>query len=654
MRVTSSSNTPPVGNIWRNIQTHSSVTHHQLVATMGQGGSAEAPHLTLEQLNHKLAQRFAQKSYTPLELYCFNSVFRSLADTESGVKYWSESTLCRFLELPDALAVGPILFQMSSYLGAFPFPSQAPAILTYEALLKVVTILTERYGAVIKKRSREIWLRELYRSLAVHDRGLKQDDGDTENREKETQPSAGGSKGFAIDAPEEGREDDDYDDDDDELVLAALDSMDADEVFKHGEHSDVHHSIIPTDNFLRLVELLLLIAPIDAQESLSAFAGELTAERKENLRRTASGILASFGVSTTQPGITYRTFNTVISSCLPHLFNGLNPLFEHFLFTKDLDLSKRKPGSSSPTSEKHPVIPPPKPALEPVLRDPGDILTPTVLSQLSFFLKGSDLFRRLRPLYSGNTHGFSMGSFEKQAFHWRAPTILLVSGRLLSPTPSSTRERAFADSLPPKRYPSAAPGSSSSDQVYTFGAYIPAQWKLTHKGCFGDASTLLFQLSPTHDVFAASAYSDDYIYFNRPPTYPSGLGLGTPVPRQSASSSAHHNALLRPGPVSLHLDDALEFGVFTHLAEGGGSFHPSRLPVRKGRDWQDRFEIESLEVWGCGGDEVAEAQRREWAFQEREAEARRRINLGTGDIEADRELLKMAGLIGQAQSGGSV
>ncbi|KAF2440549.1 restriction of telomere capping protein 5 [Karstenula rhodostoma CBS 690.94] len=618
---------------------------------MGQGGSAEAPHLTLEQLNHELAQRFAQKSYTPLELYCFNSVFRSLADTESGVRYWSESTLCRFLELPDSLAVGPILFQMSSYLGAFPFPSHAPAILTYEALLKVVTILTERYGAVIKKRSREIWLRELYRSLAVHDRGLKQGDGGPEGK-TETQFSTDGSKGFAIDAPEESGEDDE----DDELVLAALDSMDADEVFKHGEHSDVHHSIIPTDNFLRLVELLLLIAPIDAQESLSVFAGELTAERKEDLRRTASGILSSFGVSTNQPGITYRAFNTVVSSCLPYLFNGLNPLFEHFLFAKDFDLSKRKPGSSSPTTEKHPVIAPPKPALEPILRDPGEILNLSILSQLSFFLKGSDLFRRLRPLYSGNTHGFSMGSFEKQSFHWRAPTILLVSGRLLSASPSSTRERAFTDSLPPKRYPSSAtPDSSpSEDQIYTFGAYIPAQWKLTHKGCFGDASTVLFQLSPVHDVFHASPYSEDYVYFNRPPTYPSGLGLGTPVPRQSASSSTHHNSMLRPGPVSLHLDDALEFGVFTHLAEGGGSFHPSRLPVRKNRNWQDRFEIESLEVWGCGGDEVAEAQRKEWAFQEREAEARRRINLGTGDIDADRELLKMAGLIGHGQSGGSV
>jgi hypothetical protein len=107
--------------------------------------------------------------------------------------------------------------------------------------------------------------------------------------------------------------------------------------------------------------------------------------------------------------------------------------------------------------------------------------------------------------------------------------------------------------------------------------------------------------------------------------------------------------------VSLHLDDALEFGIFTHLSDGGGSFHPSKLPCRKGKDWQDRFEILNVEVWGCGGDEVAELQRKEWAWQEREAEARRRINLGTGDQELDRELLKMAGIIGsESRSGGSM
>jgi hypothetical protein len=78
------------------------------------------------------------------------------------------------------------------------------------------------------------------------------------------------------------------------------------------------------------------------------------------------------------------------------------------------------------------------------------------------------------------------------------------------------------------------------------------------------------------------------------------------------------------------------------------------LPCRKGKDWQDRFEILDVEAWGCGGDDVAERQRSAWAWEEREAEARRRINLGTGDAEMDRELLKMAGIISGERSGGSM
>jgi hypothetical protein len=572
------------------------------------------------------------------------------------VKYWSEATLCRFLELPDALGVGSVIFQMASYLGAFPLPSQAPAILTHEAMLKVVTIMTERFGSVLKKRSRELWLRELYRSLAIYDKGIRSELEDKQKEkavEKQEEVAARNSSlGFAIDLPDDGEDEDD--EEDDELVLAALDSMDAAEVFKQGEQSNVHHSIIPTDNLLKLVELLLLIAPIDAQQSISSLAPDLTSDRVEDLRQAANVVLSSFGVEN-HPGVTYRTFNTVTSLCLPYLFSGLRPLFEHFLFAKDFDLAKRKSGPSSPTRETKPVIPPPKPVAEPepILRDPGEILNLTVLSQLSFFIEGSQLFRCLRPLYSGNKHGFSMGSFEKQVFNWRAPTILLVKGRLLPAKASTTRERALEDMLPPKRSPNSV-ADTATNQTLVYGAYIPQQWKHTSRTCFGDAETKLFQLSPTHDVFSASPISQDYVYFNKSPTNPPGLGLGTPVPPQSSAHS-HSQTRLRPGPVSLHLDDSLEFGVFTHLAEGGGSFRPSQLPCRKGKDWQDRFEIEELEIWGCGGDEVAEAQRKEWAWQEREAEARRRVNLGTGDAEMDRELLKMAGIISDSgHSGGSM
>jgi hypothetical protein len=100
------------------------------------------------------------------------------------------------------------------------------------------------------------------------------------------------------------------------------------------------------------------------------------------------------------------------------------------------------------------------------------------------------------------------------------------------------------------------------------------------------------------------------------------------------------------------LGDSFEFGVFNHdYNSRGGAFHGSNI---RRYDFQDRFRVDSLEVWGCGGDDEAKAQAERWAWEAREAESRRKINMGTGDQEADRQLLEMAGIIGNNRSGGSM
>lgn len=621
-----------------------------------------------EQLGHEIAVKFANKCFTPLELRRFKQVFRSLADTESDVKYWSESTLCRFLELPDALNAGPILNQICTYLGAFPFPNQAPCILTLDALVKVVTLMTERYKRVLKREARDR-VRLLYRSMAVMDRRASQsittmspDARDTRRRGKADNEALrkiiGDAEGYNLDEPADKQEqavdeeDEKEDADEDELALAALESLDAVKVFELSERLDIRRSIVPTDNMQKLLELLLLIAPLDPQESLSNLADRLSEKRIQGLRRTASNILWSFGVEK-QPGVTYEAFTSVTESSLPFIFDGLSPLFEHFLFVEDSDLSKRKDRLSFQDNTPEPPHPPPP--LEPLLPKEGEVLDLNVLSQLSFFIEPTSLFRRLSPLYSGNDSGFSMGAFEKGVFNWRAPTLLLVSGSRFSSSNMSSRQRAFSDNLPPKRLPDSGKGAHQDSGRVVFGAYINVPWKHTHKECFGDSETLLFQLEPIHDVFRASRATSEYVIFSRQPAFPSGIGFGVPPPSSSAARSSRLNQHIPLGPVSLFLDDSLEFGVFTHHGSaGGGSFHTSSAPSRRNADFQDRFEIESLEVWGCGGDDEAEKQRQRWKWEEREAEARRRINLGTGDIEADREFLRMAGLIGQGQSGGSM
>ncbi|MCJ1287940.1 Restriction of telomere capping protein 5 [Xylographa opegraphella] len=621
---------------------------------MGQEQSTEhvARNVTTEHLSHELAQRFATKCFTPLELTHFKDVFRTLADNQDGIQFWKEETLCRFLVIPDALGPGPVIYQMATYLGAFPFPSLAPCILTREAMLNVVVVMTERYGKVLKN-GRADKNKLFFRSLAVFDRRTSSVHGkpalNTLQLSKEPveilaeeghEIAHGHATRFGIDEPAS-----DEEEDDDELSLAALESLDAIEVFKNNQNADtkVHRARIPIDNFRGLLMLLLVLAPLQSQEPLTRYAEGLTETRIQGLKRVADSILWSF-LPEENAGISYHVFNTIVPASLPYLFDGLNPWFEHFLFSKNIDLSRQRRSTGSPSTLLPTAHTAPDTPFEPLLQHEGEILDLNVLSQLSFFMKGTNLFRRLRLLYSGGEAGFSIGSFEQKVLNWRAPSILLISGTRLPVVPRDSRQRTLADKLPPKRHPDGASGNSKSTKV-VYGVYLNVPWKQTYKEAIGDSDSLLFQLEPIHEVFHASTINRDYATLTK-----SGIAFGNPPARAKPVSGLSSHVSL--GPVSLFLDESLEYGVFTHDISGGGSFHPSKV---RNQSWQDRFEIDSLEVWGCGGDEEAEKQRAAWAFEEREALARKNINLGK-DIEADRALLAMAGLLASENhtSGGSM
>lgn len=582
--------------------------------------------------------KFKDKCFSSIEFYSLKDVFKSLADHESNIRYLKEDTIARYLEVPDILHVSPVIFQMVSYIGSFPFLQDAPVVLGLPQMVMVVVIMTERYRKVLARGSADR-TKLLFKSLAVYDRKpaeaeTVQDCLKAETAAKE-QNGRSHAVGFAVDAAQDDADEDEEEEDD--LVLTAFELLDVKDAIQQGHAPKFHGATIPSDNFRKLLMLLLLAAPLDPQESLSLYSTRVMGDELESLRSTAESILASFVDVEMAPGIKYSHFKTVIPVICPNLLRGFNGLFERFLFSKNLDFTKHKDGTSDKTE--------PLKMAQPLLPETGEILTANLLSQISLFLPGSDLFRRVRLLYSGNDAGFSMGSFQTKVFNWQAPTLLLVSGTRLSDVPDGGQEAAFASTLPPRRFPHG----SKSDRL-VFGVYIREHWKHTHRECFGDSDTVLFQLEPYHDLFPASTINRDYITFTKAPSNPPMLAVGCPHPKPTKAhrkSELHHL-----GPVSLFLDDSFEFGVFNHdYTSRGGAFHTS--VVRK-FNFQDRFQIESLEVWGCGGDKEATAQAERWAWEEREAEARRRVNLGTGDIEADRALLEMAGLVGANRSGGSM
>ncbi|PHH63081.1 hypothetical protein CDD81_6326 [Ophiocordyceps australis] len=611
---------------------------------MGQALSDEQPRRrSHDQLAHELACKFKDKCFTSLEFYSLKDVFKSLADQQGSVRYLKEDTVARYLEIPDILGASPVVFQMVSYLGAFPFLHDAPVIVELSRLIMVIVIMTDRFRRVLAKGSSDR-AKLFFKSLAVYDRKASDAHGSMPNP-KVHHDGKSQSQGFAIDAPRgstgDSNDDDDIDQfgvEEDDLVLTAYELLDVTEAVRQGSYPDHHDAMIPTDNFRRLLLLLLLAAPLDAQESLSQYSNRVSGQPLEQLRSVAENMLASFVDAETSPGVRYRQFKTVIPVLFPNLFHSFNGLFERFLFSSNLDFSKHKgpPGNGQDQRQR---------AAQPLLRDRADILNDHILSQISMFIPGSSLFHRVRLLYSGSQAGFSTGSFQSKVFNWRAPTILVVSGTRLDSVPNGGQETSFADSLPPNHFSAG----SKSDRV-TFGVYLREPWKHTHKTCFGSSETILFQLEPVHDVFPASTINTDYVAFTKPPGNQPCLSFGCPHPRPTQSQ--RKDGIFSLGAVSLLLNDSFEFGVFNHdYRSRGGAFHTSI--VRK-FDFQDRFQIDNLEVWGCGDDAEAKAQAERWAWEEREAEARRKINLGTGDIEADRALLEMAGLVGANRSGGSV
>ncbi|EPE04469.1 tldc domain containing protein 2 [Ophiostoma piceae UAMH 11346] len=719
----------------------------------GQSGETRAPR-THEELVKELANRFATKCFTPLELYSLKDNFKALADaTEDSqhiirdqsedafdagesapveetrkpqvVRYLKEDTVARFLAIPDILGASPVVFQMLTYMGSFPFLNDGPAVLGLEQLVMVVTLLTDRYKRVLSHGASDRRTL-LFRSLAVHDRKLFSEDrkeSSSSAATAETTQPAQAPLGFAVDAPAD--DDEDMEDglglgaNDDDLVLAAFEALDYVDPLpreRKGElgrktaaetATTLHGARIPADNFRKLLMLLLLVAPLNPQEPLSLYADRFTGEALESLRATSQCVLTTFLDVETSPGIKFAHFDSIIPVCFPFIFNGLSALFERFLFSKNLDLSRTKPvagsdstGDTSGMAEsnsprkrtssaiagkavKDALLPPP------LLLQESDntIMNLNILSQLSFFIPGSSLFHSLRLLYSGDNDGFSMGSFETKVFNWRAPTILLVKGSRISDAPRGGQQAAFSAALPPRRFPygngnldgSGSSGDDDDEEPLIFGAYVSQPWQMTHRECFGNSDMLLFQLSPVHDVFGASTINQDYAAFVKPSAanqHSGGIGFGCPSPSGTAvkaSLKQQHQSIegvLPIGPLSLMIDANLEFGVMTHDrghrgsastsmgssyssggSGGGGAFHSS---VARTFSFQERFSIESLEVWGCGGHVEAQAQADRWAWEAREAEARRRINLGTGDVEADRALLEMAGLVGANRSGGSM
>jgi len=550
-------------------------------------------------------------------------------------------------------------------------------------MLKVITIMTGRYKKILKRGDQDK-AKLLFRSLAVFDRSASlsspkgkpnMDDIINEQLPDNMKAEKGINShvaGFAIDEPAN----DDEEEDEDDLALAALDALDAIEVFKQDQKADrkIHHAMIPVDNFKRLIKLLLLLAGVEPLTPLGIYGESLTPEKLQALDTSADAIIAAFDPDPQTKGIRYSKFVQTITSTLPDLFEPLNALFEHFLFSKNINLSKHRDASLD-----HDVPIPLRPSLiHRASTDDDDnkdsrtetsdsILNDTLLSQIStsFRLRtpngtSSNLFAssaRFDLLYSTSSHGTSLSSFSRQVMSWRASTLLLITGT----TPSHPNQTITLAAYLPTRW-------ADSSQSYTRASITATTDSSTPK-----ASLLL--LHPRQALFPANPYNH-----SMPASYFStrtGIALGCVIPTAQSRTSQHTTPPVL-GPVALLIDADLETCAFQHDGtQGSGAFvtdpgleraqlqldsrSPSNdttaaIPPRK-----VTFNIDALEVWGVSIPDPADAedevtrQRKLLAWEDAEAARRRGVNFG-GDKDGARALLEMAGIVGDQgnRSGGSV
>lgn len=550
---------------------------------------------------------------------------------------------------------------MVSYLGAFPFQKTlAPSVLTFDAMVKVVVLLTERYGRVLR-RGRRDRIRLLFGSLADVGRkdlgpsGQDEENGDG-NASKGRHPF-----GYDIDQP---ANDDEEDEDGDDLALAALESLDAIEVFKHDQRVDrtVYEAHISTDTFRRLLMLLLVIAPLKTLDDVRTYTGDLSAERMETVRNEADHILAAFIEDETTgsgSGISYKSFSKMVSNSLQHLFDPLTPLFEHMLFSKNLDLSQKRGRTDSMQSvhteeqseSDTSVLPSPPPVLLSGAFE-SVILNLSLISHLSFFLpstsRGLSFLQsgaQLHPVFSTAAHGSSLTSFSHNVLTWQAPSLMILNG------------------------------VTEENKTITLGAYLPSPWSSFHHSSSSsktpDTLPSLFQLSPKHLLLPGNPSPSFHQGATTPTAYFStatGLALGCKLPPSSRTSIAQP---IPHGAGSLLIDSSLESADF-HVSTVGhdGAFLPPEIVSTSPTSEKTHIDIYNLEIWGVVQPEdssastgqrqsAVEVQKAKWEFEAREVERRRNVNLnaGVGDSarESARWMLESAGLVGESgKYGGSV
>ncbi|QWU87319.1 hypothetical protein CA3LBN_001584 [Candidozyma haemuli] len=469
--------------------------------------------------------------------------------------------------------------------------------------------------------------------------------------------SLNGDDQFVVEAVRlpNGREDDEHDD----FETARRIKWDTFANIKNYDDIKVDELSINGEDLVKILTLLLVVSsvPKKSHEEMQAELHKSLEEKWSEFEVASHALVRFFDFTIDRQNlksssISYKQFHTGCERGLARfIIDALAKLVERSIFS-----SIQSEGRVSQEQELHeastsPNSSPKKPKRKQKFEQTR-LVNEASLSLITLALRsaGKNISvgtSNIVNLYNGSQSGFSIRSLESKIFKWHAPTILLVSGKRLKSKTINTNRRyqEFDQEYPRYFLANENPLRSwqgESDRI-TYAVFLNSPWKSSNKKNFGDEETVIVSLSPRFDYFKSRldpVLQGQSVYFSN---LGMGLGFGNDQP-------VNKNTIRKylPGNVSLTIEANLEFAVFRHIRSSGPNsanyFEKSAQQELVDDDYEDRFMITDLEVWGIGSNKELEEQRKLWEWEEKQAKARQSVNVR--DMGEERAFLEMAGLIG--------
>ncbi|CAK7901797.1 restriction of telomere capping protein 5 [[Candida] anglica] len=430
---------------------------------------------------------------------------------------------------------------------------------------------------------------------------------------------------------------------------------------KRFDDLDVQSLKLPSETLVTIITLFLILSVIDRKNYTESICLELPNWSQYEVYAKS---LVKFIDLNLSSSISFDQFKLGIMNGFPNfLENGFKMLFTRLLIGGEVT-SKTPKATSQQEEEERGEVDQKKNINNKHLKKFPKFIESRLInkSSLSLFnaifeISGIQITKQnLIKLYSGSEAGFSIRSLESKIFKWQAPTIFLVSGKRLKnkTLTSNKRYQQFSEEYP--RFfrnlkDSKRDWQLDNDQI-TYAVIINQPWKSSNKNNFGDEKCTIVSISPRYDIYTSvpsSIHMGRSIYFNN---LGLGLGFGNDQP-------INKNGIKKylPGDTSLTIEANLEFATFRHISTPTSNttryFQKSKQAQIHHEDFEDRFMITDLEVWGIGSTKELEEQQKQWDWENKQAEARQSVNLK--NMGEERAFLEMVGLVGNhGGSGGSV